>query len=594
MDAELPAVADQGALFRQLRARLFRNGLRVALAQGRVRLFTMIATSGIVAAFTFAVSLYLFNQLSVNNIPFKGAIVEALFDLLFFTLGTMLVFSTGIILYASLFTSPESRFLLCSPARADQIFAMKFQAAVLFSSWGFVILGVPIFVAYGIMSGVPWFFYPLLPLFLLGYVLLPGSVSAAGCLLLVRYMPRNRKQFFALVGVVVLLGLAFWGYRIAIGVRRSLVTSGRELDDLIGQFDLLRSGFSPSHWMTRGVMAAARGDLVAALIPLAQVWSNGLLLFLFAAWVAKRVYRTANDRISAFGRGKKIYGTSPLDRLMDALVWYLDKRTRVLVVKDFRTFRRDPTQWAVLAIFGGLMLLGASNFRQYYSADLGVMDKYAISLMNLSGTAILLCAGLSRFIFPLISLEGRKFWILGLTPVSRDQILWGKFAFAATGSLVVAETLILISDALLGASAGGAGAARGGGGGGRGGAERAERGAGRVPADVPRNRPVEDRRRVRRHGEHGGGAGIPGHGDRRDGGAVPRGATGEGRDCGRGEGAVVGVRRHSRGLSRRRARRRAAAALRGAVAEGDGVLRVSRLRLRGVRRSITSSEHLSA
>jgi ABC-2 type transport system permease protein len=61
-----------------------------------------------------------------------------------------------------------------------------------------------------------------------------------------------------------------------------------------------------------------------------------------------------------------------------------------------------------------------------------------------------LCAGLSRFVFPLISLEGRKFWILGLTPVSRDQILRGKFAFAATGSLVVAEVLILVSDALLG------------------------------------------------------------------------------------------------------------------------------------------------
>ena len=147
MGDEVPAVADQGALFRRLRVTLLRNGLRVALENGRVRLFTMIATSGVVAAFAFAVSLYLFGQLKVNNIPFKGAIVEALFDILFFTLGTMLVFSTGIILYASLFTSPEARFLLCSPARADHIFATKFQAALTFSSWGIVILGVPIFVA---------------------------------------------------------------------------------------------------------------------------------------------------------------------------------------------------------------------------------------------------------------------------------------------------------------------------------------------------------------------------------------------------------------------------------------------------------------
>ncbi len=450
MGAELPAVADQGRLFRQLRARLFRNGLRVALENGRVRLFTMIGTSLFVSAFTFGVSLYLFNELAVNKIPFKGAIVEALFDLLFFTLGTMLIFSTGIILYASLFTSPEARFLLCSPARADHIFATKFQAAVAFSSWGFVILGVPIFVGYGLISGVPWYFYALLPLYLLGYVLLPGSVSAAGCLLLVRYMPRNRKQFFTLVGLVLTAVSLFWGYRTAVSFKNSVATAGREIDDLIGQFDLLRSGLAPSHWMTRGVMAAARGDLPGALVPLAQVWSNGLVMFLIAAWIARRVYRTAYDRLSAFGRAKKVYGTSPLDRFMESLVFYLDKRTRVLVVKDFRTFRRDPTQWVVLAIFGVLMLIGASNFRQYYSADLGIMDKYAISLTNLSGTAILLCAGLSRFVFPLISLEGRKFWILGLTPVSRDQILWGKFAFAATGSLIVAETLILVSDLMMG------------------------------------------------------------------------------------------------------------------------------------------------
>jgi ABC-2 type transport system permease protein len=57
---------------------------------------------------------------------------------------------------------------------------------------------------------------------------------------------------------------------------------------------------------------------------------------------------------------------------------------------------------------------------------------------------------LSRFIFPLISLEGRKFWVLGLVPLRREQIVLGKFAFAATGSVLVAEVLILTSDLLLG------------------------------------------------------------------------------------------------------------------------------------------------
>ena len=441
---------DQARVFRRLRVRLARNGLRVALESGRVRFLSMIATSVLVAAFTFAVGWYLFNQLKVNAIPFKGAIVEGLFDLLFFTLGSMLVFSTGIILYASLYTSPESRFLLTTPARADHIFATKFQGAVAFSSWAFVVLGVPIFLAYGITAGVPWYFYVLLPAYLLGYVLLPGSASAALCLLLVRYMPRNRRQFLALV-IAVLVALAvLWLYKVGRATRISLVSNGRELDDLIGQFDLARSSLAPSHWMTRGVMAAAREDLPGALLPLALVWSNGLVGFLGAAWLARRIYRPGFDRLAGSGRGKKVYGTSVLDRVMESLVFYLDRPTRILVVKDFRTFRRDPTQWGLLILFGVLLLLGATNFRQYYKGDFGVMDRYAISLMNLSGTAILLCAALSRFIYPLISLEGRKFWVLGLTPVSRDQILRGKFAFAATGSLLVAETLMLVSDVMLG------------------------------------------------------------------------------------------------------------------------------------------------
>jgi ABC-2 type transport system permease protein len=450
MGTELPPVADQAGLFRRLRGRLLRNGLRVALEQGRTRLFTLAATTALVAVFTFLAGNYLFGQLARANVPFKGMIVEALFDVLFFTLGTMLVFSTGLILYASLFTSPEARYLLSTPARADRVFATKFQAAVGFSSWGFVVLGVPIFLSYGLASGVPWYFYALLPAYLLGYVLLPGAVSAALCLLLVRYMPGTRRQFFLAVGVLLLVVGGVWLYGVAVGLKKGFVSGGRELDDLIGRFDLLRSGAAPSHWMTRGLMAAARGDPAGALVPLAQVWSNGLLAYLFAAWVAARVYRSAYDRVAGGGGRKRVYGTSVLDRVMEGLVFYLDRRTRVLVVKDFRTFRRDPTQWAVLLLFGVLMLLAASNLRQYYSAGLAVLDAYAVSLMNLCGTAILLCAGLSRFVFPLISLEGRKFWVLGLTPVSRDQLLWGKFAFAATGSVVVAEGLILVSDLLLG------------------------------------------------------------------------------------------------------------------------------------------------
>src|SRR5207248_6317316 len=49
-----------------------------------------------------------------------------------------------------------------------------------------------------------------------------------------------------------------------------------------------------------------------------------------------------------------------------------------------------------------------------------------------------------------LSLEGRKFWILGLLPLPRERLLWGKFAFAATGGVMVGLALVTVSDLLLG------------------------------------------------------------------------------------------------------------------------------------------------
>ena len=75
-----------------------------------------------------------------------------------------------------------------------------------------------------------------------------------------------------------------------------------------------------------------------------------------------------------------------------------------------------------------------------------------MSFLNLSVTALILSTFTSRFIFPLLSLEGRNFWVLGLLPLRREQILWGKFAFSAGISLLPTELLVFLSDLMLGMS----------------------------------------------------------------------------------------------------------------------------------------------
>jgi ABC-2 type transport system permease protein len=446
---------NQGRLFWQLRWAILRNTSLQLVGTSKVRIVTMILASAIIWAFLFVGSWWGFDLIARNRIPPR--IVLVIFDAMFFTFGVMLLFSTGIILYSSLFNSPETRFLLTTPARADQVFATKFQAAVGFSSWAFVVLASPILIAFGITYGVyfgpdyviPWYFYALLPIFFLGYVLLPGSLGAVICLAIVNLLPQRRKSalivFFMVIGAVA----SIWIYR-AIVLAQEAARSRDSLQSLFDMFAITQSEFNPGHWVSTGLMAAARGNIDGIMLPLALLWSNGLMLYLVAAWGAGRWYRRGYNRIATGGDlRRKRRGTWP-DQLLSIFIWPLSRNMQLLIRKDFRSFRRDPAQMAQLLIFAGLVLLCVINVRQFYGADVAGPNQQSVSLLNLFASAMLMCAFLGRFVYPLISMEGRKFWILGLLPLKRQQLLWGKYVFAVIVTSLFGMSMVLISDLFLG------------------------------------------------------------------------------------------------------------------------------------------------
>jgi ABC-2 type transport system permease protein len=451
MPPPAPTPRSQYLLFQRLRGRLVANAGSLLTGNSRVRLVTVVACSLLVWVGVFLASWFGFEVLKQQHIPFAGGVIGILLDFLFLALGVLLLFSTGIILYSSLFSAPESAFLLSTPAAADQVFAYHFQTAITFSSWAFVLLSSPILIAYGLVFAVPWTFYPLLPLFFAAFLLLPGSLGALVCLLAVNYWPRRNKLALAGFAALLLAGAAVWGFDVYRSVRRSMGINDRDaLQQLVSKFTFASGAGVPSHWMTRGLQSAARGDWRETLYPLALLVSNGLFLYLLATAAARRLYRRGYNRRATGGPSRRRYGTALSDRVVGALVAAASRPTRLLIIKDFRTFRRDPAQWGQLLIFAGLASLYGLNFQQFLRADVGAYYRNGVSLLNLTATAILMCAYMGRFIFPMLSLEGRKFWILGLLPMSRDQLLRGKFAFAAAGALAAGEVLMVAGDLMLG------------------------------------------------------------------------------------------------------------------------------------------------
>src|SRR5262249_51168490 len=202
----------------------------------------------------------------------------------------------------------------------------------------------------------------------------------------------------------------WWAYRSSVILDTH--NDNRELvNKLLGGLSVGDAPFAPSHWMTRGVQAAAQGHLLGtplgdagALYYLALIWSNGLFFYLLTTWAASRLYRRGYNRLATGGSLRKRYGGLWLDKLLDRLVGFLDPQTRLLIVKDFRTFRREPAQWAQIVIFCGLMVLYFTNMRRLLVSNVEWMDQNGLSLLNLTTTGLLLCIYHVRFLYPMVGL----------------------------------------------------------------------------------------------------------------------------------------------------------------------------------------------
>jgi ABC-2 type transport system permease protein len=438
--------AQAARAFRRLRARLLRNTVRALLSGSRLRVMMVLVCSLIFWVGLFGLFFGGFQFVS-KYVDLFNTVVEYLLSMFFLSLLIMLFFSTGIIVYAGLFHSREASFLLTTPASTDRIFAYKFLEAMGFSSWGFLLLVSPLMAAYGITVDAPWSFYAIFLIYLVAFVLIPGSLGAAGAILVANFFPRRQRT------VLTVSGAALLAIAVALAIRLAR-TPGQPLSrDWLGAL-LSRLAFSqhpllPSRWMSAGLVASAKGDWSTGLYYLMVLTAHAALAYLIAAVVARDLYRQGYGRAQGGRSSRRRAGWYGLDALFHRAFFVIPRPIRLLILKDLRTFLRDPAQWSQFLIFFGLLAFYFVNIRRLSYDVQSPYWRNLVSFLNLAVTALILSTFTSRFIFPLLSLEGRNFWVLGLLPLSRASILWGKFAFATGISLVATEALVVLSDLML-------------------------------------------------------------------------------------------------------------------------------------------------
>jgi ABC-2 type transport system permease protein len=444
------------------------NGLRSLLRNHRTRLFLIVFLTVLIWASLFGLFFEGFRYLSTfdRNGPVSYKVTELLFGLFFLSVTMLTIFSSGLLLYGNLFRNPEAWFLLSTPARADQIFAYKFQEALLFSGWSFLLLGLPLLLGYGITMGASWVYYALFPFYLLGFLLMPGAIGSMVCLLIVTYFAKHRRLVLAVLLVVFGALILLWIGSVAQGAQLDRV-SDAWLRKLIDHLRPTRNS-PPASWMTDGLLSAAQvkgtpvdwwrwywaGDsevqpLIDAIYNLLLVWSYGLIFYLAAAYMARRLYRRAFDQVAGGGGRRRKHRASWSDRLLETVLAWTKLHTRTFVLKDWRSFRRDPAQWGQVLLLGSIILLYFVNIPNLPHGQYALHQRTLIGLLNVAVIALMQATYTSRFVFPLMSMEGRNFWILSLLPLQRDQLLRSKFTYAATFTVSTSLILVVLSEVML-------------------------------------------------------------------------------------------------------------------------------------------------
>jgi len=388
---------------------------------------------------------------------FGPPLMDRLTGLVLLAFFSMLTFSNLIITLSTTYISREVEFLMGRPVTFQTVFNIKLYESIIYSSRAFAILSFPLFMAYGMTREAAWWFYPLTAALVLPFLIIPGALGAILTMLVAAYLPARRSRTLAVILGVLSMALMLLLAR-AMGMGRLLATA--QNDEFLRVMGILNVGNAPalpSFWLAQGIAAIAPYPRTALnfreyFFWLSALASTALFLLQVCHWLTPRLYyrgwclareSSSSGPLPSAGWWRPLVA---LDRALRAL----PAPVRALLSKDVKTFWRDPAQWTQLIILFGLLIIYIANLRSaagYSRTFEFLLAKWRalISFFNLGATCFILSILSTRFVYPLLSLEGKQFWIVGLAPIRRSKIVWEKYWLCFFSSLILTEGVMFLS-----------------------------------------------------------------------------------------------------------------------------------------------------
>ena len=384
---------------------------------------------------------------------FGPILTRKLMELLLMGMFGLLCFSNTVTGLSTFYLSEDLELVLSLPVPRWQFHFARLLDTLAQSSWMIVVFGLPVFLAYGLHYGAGVIYYALLAIVLPCFVAIPVSIGVVVASMLVTLFPARKVRellvfagVLALVFVVVMLRM----------FRPERLVDASNFDSVAAYVAELQTPvpllFPPS-WVSELLIDGLQGRPLS-MMTLGLLISGAIAITGTSRWITSAMYDSGRSR-SQEAREARMAKSGWLDTALAVFTRPLSGHQAAIVVKDVKTFIRDPGQWSQLLLVGSIVVIclvsvAALPVDVVRGPWMGTFrNVLAFAVLGLVG--FVMAALAARFQFTAVSLEGWAWWVLRSSPVTAREYMWAKLLPGLVPMILVGQLLAIASTWILGA-----------------------------------------------------------------------------------------------------------------------------------------------
>jgi ABC-2 type transport system permease protein len=432
---------------------ILRNKLRKATRLGFRREMMLLLVSAIIVVCIYLAFHMLFRVMQTDE-AFLSIIPRKLIDMLFSYFLILLALSATVSAMGKIYSSETIQLALQAPVSSFKLYTAKFLETAIEVGFMFFILTGPAALAYVTQLGVHWSFIPVGTILSAIFILIPIGFGIA----LATIFAQAIAFMWRRGGILLFLITAtFFAAAFELAGELQQVQEKREgakaFAGMVGITTTSTPFWLPSRWISDilGAWLTGFGEGLAAkflLLITAAAISYCIGFFVFDL-LSMRVRSSAHvhlreETLEGF-RGRKDFFRRLLERLVSVVP--LGSQERAIVLKDLSSTVRDRAQSLQLLLYLGLGALYVTVYSFLSSAMTLSMTGQQVWIGFLASSNVMLVGFmtttiLTRLVYPSVSLEGRSFWILQVTPiriremVAAKLLCWLPLTIFLSGSLM--------------------------------------------------------------------------------------------------------------------------------------------------------------